>query len=69
MSGRRRRFAYLLVIAAVAFAAVTATFAKANTAVTTKKSDTVLTIMGFGTGDDVAETRAKLAIAAVGGDV
>jgi multiple sugar transport system substrate-binding protein len=33
------------------------------------KADTVLTIMGFGTGDDVAETRAAIAIKAVGGDV
>jgi multiple sugar transport system substrate-binding protein len=69
MSGRHRRFAYLLVIAAMVVAAVTATFANAKTDNTNKKSDTALTIMGFGTGDDVAETRAKIAIQAVGGDV
>ena len=33
------------------------------------KSDDALTIMGFGTGDDVAETRAALATKAVGGSI
>jgi len=33
------------------------------------KTDDALTIMGFGTGDDVAETRAALATKAVGGSI
>jgi multiple sugar transport system substrate-binding protein len=59
----------LLVIAAMVVAAVTATFANAKTDVQQKTTAGSLTIMGFGTGDDVAETRAAIATKAVGGDV
>jgi multiple sugar transport system substrate-binding protein len=50
-------------------AAFTSTLANAKSDVSQKKSDGALTIMGFGTGDDVAETRAAIATKAVGGDV
>jgi len=66
-----KRAALLLGIAALAVVTY-ASFASAkNSTIGGKsaKSDTVLTIMGFGTGDDVAETRAAIAIKAVGGDV
>jgi multiple sugar transport system substrate-binding protein len=72
MSGRRKRFTVLLGLAALAVVAATATFASANNSKiggVSRASDANLTIMGFGTGDDVAETRAKLAIDAVGGNV
>ena len=73
MSGRRKRLAYLaLLVAAVATAAVMATFASANTSKiggTAAKEAGNLTIMGFGTGDDVAETRAAIATKAVGVNV
>jgi multiple sugar transport system substrate-binding protein len=71
MSRRRKRFSVLTGLAVLAAAAVTAAFASANNSTVggVSKATANLTIMGFGTGDDVAETRAKLAIAAVGGDV
>jgi multiple sugar transport system substrate-binding protein len=67
MSGRRKRLAYLALVAAVATAAATATFASAKTST---KKDAALNIMGFGTnGDDVAMTRFNIAAKAVGGDI
>jgi multiple sugar transport system substrate-binding protein len=70
MSGRRKRFATISITLAVALlAALTATIASAHNAVGTKSADSNLTIMGFGKGDDVAETRAAIAIKAVGGNV
>lgn len=65
--GRRKRLS--IIIATVAVAAVasfTATLANAHPNKTTKSNDDTLTIMGFGTGDDVAETRAAIAAKAVG---
>jgi multiple sugar transport system substrate-binding protein len=62
-----------LLVGVSALAVVTyASLASANNSSIGGKSaraDTVLTIMGFGTGDDVAETRAAIATRAVGGDV
>jgi len=71
MSRRRKRFSVLTGLAVLVAAAVTAAFASANNSTVggISKATANLTIMGFGTGDDVAENRAKLAIAAVGGDV
>jgi multiple sugar transport system substrate-binding protein len=66
-----KRAALLLGVSALAVVTY-ASFASANNSAIggkAAKSDTVLTIMGFGTGDDVAETRAAIAIKAVGGDV
>src|SRR5439155_21346141 len=73
MLGRRKRLAYLsLAVAAVVATAIAATFASANTSKNsgpfTRQAGN-LSIMGFGTGDDVAETRAALAIKAVGVNV
>ncbi len=69
MTRQRRRFAFLLVIAAVAVAAVTASLANAKVDSSAQASADNLTIMGFGTGDDVAESRAAIATKAVGGGV
>jgi multiple sugar transport system substrate-binding protein len=66
MPSWRRSLVYTSVIAALGVLAFAATFASAHN--TTKKAGT-LSIMGFGKGDDIAETRAALATAAVGGDV
>jgi multiple sugar transport system substrate-binding protein len=72
MSGRWKRIAFLTSLAALAATIGAAGFASANVSKVggvASNSATVLNIMGFGTGDDVAETRAALAIKAVGGDV
>src|SRR4051794_18410204 len=72
MSRRRKQFLFFTVLAAVATAATMAAFASASNSkvgAASKASDSNLTIMGFGTGDDVAETRAAIAIKAVGGSV
>jgi multiple sugar transport system substrate-binding protein len=66
MQGWRRSLAFTSLIAALGVLAFTATLASAQG--TTKKAGT-LNIMGFGKGDDVAESRAAIATAAVGGDV
>jgi multiple sugar transport system substrate-binding protein len=71
MSGRWKRGALLVALLAVS-GVVAASLAQAkNDRVggSSKANETVLTIMGFGTGDDVAETRAALATKVVGGDV
>jgi multiple sugar transport system substrate-binding protein len=64
MQGWRRSLAFASVIAALGVLAFAATFASAHS--TTKKAGT-LNIMGFGTGDDVAESRAAIATAALKG--
>jgi multiple sugar transport system substrate-binding protein len=66
MQGWRRSLAFTSLIAALGVLAFAATLASAHS--TTKKAGT-LNIMGFGKGDDVAESRAAIATAAVGGDV
>jgi multiple sugar transport system substrate-binding protein len=71
MARRWLRGAALLAVVALA-GVVAASLASANNSSVSgsqKANDTVLSIMGFGTGDDVAETRAALATKAVGGDV
>jgi multiple sugar transport system substrate-binding protein len=64
MQGWRRSLAFASLIAALGVLAFAATLASAHS--TTKKAGT-LNIMGFGTGDDVAESRAAIATAALGG--
>jgi multiple sugar transport system substrate-binding protein len=68
MFRRRKPLLLLTALAAIAAAAITATLASASQS-HVAKSDANLTIMGFPTGDDVAETRAAIATKAVGGDV
>jgi multiple sugar transport system substrate-binding protein len=70
MKGRRNRVSIIGTTLAIAVAAtVWATVASAHPAKTVRTSDSNLTIMGFGKGDDVAETRAAIATKAVGGNV
>src|SRR3954470_5325518 len=66
MQGWRKSLAFASLIAALGVLAFAATLASAHS--TTAKAGT-LNIMGFGTGDDVAESRAAIATAAVGGSV
>jgi multiple sugar transport system substrate-binding protein len=66
MHGWRKALALAALIASIAVVAVTASLASAHS---TKTNAGTLNIMGFGTGDDVAETRAALATKAVGGTV
>jgi multiple sugar transport system substrate-binding protein len=64
MQGWRRSLAFASLIAALGVLAFAATLASAHS--TTKNAGT-LNIMGFGTGDDVAESRAAIATAALNG--
>jgi multiple sugar transport system substrate-binding protein len=66
-----KRAAVLVGVSALAVVTYASLASAKNSAIGGKsaRSDTVLTIMGFGTGDDVAETRAAIATKAVGGDV
>src|SRR3954466_10483268 len=66
MQGWRKSLAFTSLIAALGVLAFAATLASAHS--TTSTAGT-LNIMGFGTGDDVAESRAALATKAVGGTV
>jgi multiple sugar transport system substrate-binding protein len=66
MQGWRKASALAALIAAVGTVAITASLASAHS---TKRTAGTLNIMGFGTGDDVAETRAAIATKAVGGSV
>jgi multiple sugar transport system substrate-binding protein len=66
MQGWRKALALAALIASVAMVAITASLASAHS---TKTNAGTLNIMGFGTGDDVAETRAAIATKAVGGSV
>jgi multiple sugar transport system substrate-binding protein len=66
MPGWRKSLAITSLIAAIGVLAFAATLASAHT---TSTKDGTLNIMGFGTGDDVAESRAALATKAVGGTV
>ena len=66
MQGWRKDSALTALIAATVSVAVTAGMASAHS---TKANGGTLNIMGFGTGDDVAESRAAIAIKAVGGNV
>jgi multiple sugar transport system substrate-binding protein len=66
MQGWRKAIALAALIASVTTVAVTAGFASAHS---TTSSGGTLNIMGFGKGDDVAESRAEIAIKAVGGNV
>jgi multiple sugar transport system substrate-binding protein len=66
MQGWRKALALAALIASVATVAITAGFASAHS---TKASGGTLNIMGFGKGDDVAESRAEIAIKAVNGNV
>ena len=63
MQGRRKPLALAVALATTAVLAVCAGFASAHSTAGT------LNIMGFGKGDDVAESRADLAMKAVGGTV
>ena len=63
MQGWRKSLAFSSLIAALSVLAFAATFASAHSTAGT------LNIMGFGKGDDVAETRAAIATAAVDGSV
>jgi multiple sugar transport system substrate-binding protein len=70
MSRRRKRLSIIggvLVVGLVV--SVTATIASARPDRIARTSAGTLNIMGFGKGDDVAETRATIATKAVGGDV
>jgi multiple sugar transport system substrate-binding protein len=69
MKGWRRSLAVTSVLAMLAVAAITAGLASAHGNGANRHSAGTLNIMGFGTGDDVAETRAAIATKAVGGDV
>jgi multiple sugar transport system substrate-binding protein len=62
MQGWRKALALASLLAALAVVAVTASLASAHS---TKSSAGTLNIMGFGTGDDVAESRAAIATKAV----
>src|SRR3954447_8224893 len=66
MQGWRKPLAFAALVASIAVVAVTASLASANS---TKTDGGTLNIMGFGKGDDVAESRAAIATAAVGGTV
>jgi multiple sugar transport system substrate-binding protein len=66
MQGWRKASALAALIAGIVTVAVTASMASAHS---TKANAGTLNIMGFGKGDDVAETRAAIAIKAVGGNV
>src|SRR3954463_16394486 len=66
MQGWRKSLAFASLIAALGVLAFAATLASAHS--TTTKAGT-LNIMGFGTGDDIAESRAAIATKAVGGSV
>src|SRR3954464_13315052 len=66
MQGWRKSLAFASLIAALGVLAFTATLASAHS---TKTNAGTLNIMGFGTGDDVAESRAAIATKAVGGSV
>jgi multiple sugar transport system substrate-binding protein len=66
MQGWRKVFALAALFASIAVVAITASLASAHS---TKTTAGTLNIMGFGTGDDVAETRAAIATKAVGGSV
>jgi multiple sugar transport system substrate-binding protein len=66
MQGWRKSLAFASLLAALGVLAFAASLASAHS--TTKKAGT-LNIMGFGTGDDVAESRAAIATKAVGGSV
>src|SRR3954468_21029802 len=66
MQGWRKPLAFAALVASIAVVAVTASLASANS---TKTDGGTLNIMGFGKGDDVAESRAALATAAIGGSV
>jgi multiple sugar transport system substrate-binding protein len=66
MQGWRKALALASLLASIAVVAVTAGFASAHS---TKTNGGTLNIMGFGKGDDVAESRAAIASAAVGGTV
>jgi multiple sugar transport system substrate-binding protein len=66
MQGWRKASALAALIASIAVVAITASLASAHSTRTTAGT---LNIMGFGTGDDVAETRAAIATKAVGGTV
>jgi multiple sugar transport system substrate-binding protein len=70
MSRRRKRLSIVsgaLVIGVLV--AVTATIASARPTKASRSAAGTLNIMGFGKGDDVAETRAAIATKAVGGSV
>src|SRR3954463_15678757 len=66
MQGWRKSLAFVSLIVALVVLAFAASLASAHS--TTKKAGT-LNIMGFGTGDDIAESRAAIATKAVGGSV
>jgi len=66
MQGWRKSLAAVSALVALGVLAFAATLASAHT---TAKSAGTLNIMGFGTGDDVAETRAAIATKAVGATV
>jgi multiple sugar transport system substrate-binding protein len=69
MKGWRTSLAALSVLAVVAVAAVTASLAGAHNDGHFVRQAGTLNIMGFGTGDDVAESRAAIATKAIGGSV
>ena len=66
MQGWRKALLLASLFASIAVVAVTAGLASAHGS---KSSGGTLNIMGFGKGDDVAETRAAIATKAVGGTV
>lgn len=69
MKGWRKSLAVLSVLAMVAVGAIYASFASAHSSSASAAQAGTLNIMGFGTGDDVAESRAAIATKAVGGSV
>lgn len=69
MKGWRKSLAVTSVLAMLAVAAITAGLASAHGSSATRHDAGTLNIMGFGTGDDVAESRAAIATKAVGGTV
>jgi multiple sugar transport system substrate-binding protein len=70
MSRRRKRLSIISGVLAIGLAvAVTATIASAHPNKDGSAAAGTLSIMGFPTGDDVAETRAAIATKAVGGSV
>ena len=67
MTGRRKRLTMIGITLALALAtAVSASIAGAHSTKAFRANADSLDIMGFGTGDDVAETRAAIAKKAVG---
>jgi multiple sugar transport system substrate-binding protein len=68
MQGWRRALALAALLASIAVVAVTASLASAHSNKTNIGNGT-LNIMGFGKGDDVAESRAAIASKVVGGTV